>query len=123
MTQSQLSNRDRFDRVGIMLSSLCALHCVLGIVLVTVLGLGGEVLFAPAIHEVGLAIAMLVGALSLGVGVYRHRNPGPIGIGAAGLVLMGAALAVGHGVSEAVFTIGGVALVAIAHLWNLRHAP
>ncbi len=122
MEQLQLSIRDRFDRAGIVLSGLCALHCVLGIVLVTALGVGGELLFAPEIHEVGLAIAIAVGALSLGLGVLRHGNAGPLLLGVTGLALMGGALAVGHGVSEAILTICGVALVAAAHLRNLRHA-
>jgi len=122
MEHAYLSIRGRFDRAGIVLSGLCALHCVLGIVLVSALGLGGELLFAPEIHEVGLAVAIGVGALSLGLGALRHGNARPLLLGVAGLALMGGALAVGHGVSEAVLTILGVALVAIAHLRNLRHA-
>jgi mannitol/fructose-specific phosphotransferase system IIA component len=35
---------------------------------------------------------------------------------------MGGALAVPHGVEEAVLTIIGVSLVTIGHILNLRHA-
>jgi hypothetical protein len=122
MRSAMLSIRDRLDRAGIMLSALCAVHCVLGIVLVTVLGLGGELLLAPEIHEVGLALAILVGLVTLGLGVLRHGRLGPLALGACGIALMAAALATGHGVSEAVLTITGVALVATAHIRNLRHA-
>lgn len=122
MERALISIRNRFDRAGLMLSGLCAVHCVLGLVLVSLLGLGGELLLDPAIHEVGLAAAVLIGLLSLGFGVLRHGKPGPLLIGLAGLGLMGAALATGHGVSEAALTIAGVALVATAHLRNLRHA-
>lgn len=117
-----LSIRDRLDRAGVLLSGLCALHCILGIVLVSVLGLGGQVLLAPAIHEIGLALAIAVGAVTLGLGAARHGQTGPLVIGACGIGLMSAALFVGHGLPEAVLTICGVALVAAAHIRNLRHA-
>lgn len=122
MTHAYLSLRDRFDRVGIVLSGMCAVHCVLGIVLVSALGLGGELLLSPGIHQVGLVIAVVVGALSLGLGLIRHGRPGPLAVGVAGLALMAAAVAIGHGLGEALLTIAGVLLVAIAHLSNLRHA-
>jgi hypothetical protein len=41
-------------------------------------------------------------------------------IGGFGLSLMAAALFVGHGLPEAVLTISGVGLVALAHILNLR---
>jgi hypothetical protein len=122
MRYAILSIRDRLDRVGMLLSGLCALHCVLGIVLVTVLGLGGGALLSPAIHRVGLVLAILVGIATLGIGALRHGALGPLAIGATGIVLMTSAILVGHGVSEAVLTIAGVALVALAHIRNLRHA-
>lgn len=117
-----VSIRDRLDNAGMLLSGLCAVHCVLGIVLVSVLGLGGGVLLDPAIHEIGLALAIVVGLLTLGLGMLRHGQAGPLMIGACGIALMAMALAVGHGLSEAGLTIAGVALVAFAHIRNLRHA-
>jgi MerC mercury resistance protein len=122
MRNAMLSIRDRLDRVGVMLSGLCALHCVASILLVAGLGLGGEVLLAPAIHRVGLALAIAVGIATLVIGVARHRNPKPMQFGAAGIALMIVALLVGHGTPEAVLTIGGVALLAWAHILNLRQA-
>lgn len=117
-----LSIRDRLDRAGVLLSGLCALHCLIGLLLVSVLGLGGGLLLAPEIHQVGLALAILVGLLTLGIGVLRHGHYGPLLLGACGLGLMGAALASDHGPNEALLTIAGVALVAVAHIRNLRHA-
>lgn len=122
MRDAILSIRDRLDRVGVLLSGLCALHCVLSIVLVSALGLGGHLLLTPAIHEVGLMLAILVGMVTLGVGVLRHGEVGPLLIGTCGIGLMASALAVGHGLPEAVLTISGVSLVALAHIRNLRHA-
>lgn len=120
MRTAILSIRDRLDRVGVLLSGLCALHCVLSIVLVSVLGLGGQALLAPSIHRVGLALAIAVGVVTLGIGAARHGRHGPMVIGAAGIALMSLGLVSQHGLVEAVLTIAGVSLVATAHLRNLR---
>lgn len=122
MRDAVLSIRNRLDGLGMALSGLCAVHCVLGLVLVTVLGLGGGVLLRPEIHEIGLALAVGVGILTLGLGALRHGRTGPLLIGGCGIALMAAALTVPHGPGEAVLTIAGVALVAFAHIRNLRHA-
>jgi len=114
------SIRDRLDRAGIVLSGLCAVHCILGVLLVGALGLGGEAFLSPAIHRVGLVVALVVGLVSLGYGVLRHRRVGPLAIGGVGLALMAAAIAVGHGLPEAVLTVMGVSLVALAHIRNLH---
>lgn len=115
----------RMDRAGILLSGLCAVHCVTGLVLIGLLGIGGGVLLDPAIHRIGLSLAVGIGALSLGIGVLRHRRPAPLVIGVIGLALMAFALTAPHGASEAVLTIAGVTLVAFAHVMNLRqpHRP
>lgn len=120
MRQALLSIRDRMDRFGMVLSGLCAVHCMLGVVIVGVLGLGGQILLAPEIHEIGLALAVVIGSISLGFGVLRHGRIMPLVLGGAGLSLMAAALFVGHGLPEAVLTICGVAMVATAHILNLR---
>jgi len=122
MQRALLSIRSRLDRAGILLSGICALHCLLGIVLVSLLGLGGQALLDPAIHEIGLGLAILVGAVTLGMGVARHGQRAPLVIGACGIALMAAGLTVDHGPKEALLTICGVVLVAVAHIRNLRHA-
>lgn len=114
--------RRRLDRAGIFLSGACALHCLLSILLVSGLGLGGELFFAPDIHRVGLLLATLIAGLAIGWGALRHRMAAPFVIAMTGLTFMGGALAVPHGVKEAVLTIIGVALVSLGHILNLRHA-
>jgi len=114
--------RNRLDRVGVLLSGLCALHCLAGILLVAGLGLGGEYLLAPVIHRVGLALAIGVGSITLVLGVVRHGDPMPLQVGAAGIGFMAVALFAGHGTAEAVLTVLGVTLLAWAHLRNLRHS-
>lgn len=120
MRDALISIRGRLDRFGVLLSGLCMLHCLAGLLLVAGLGLGGEFLLAPVIHRVGLALAIAVGAVTLVIGVLRHRDPRPMQVGLAGLALMAIALFIGHGTAEALLTIGGVSLLAWAHWRNLR---
>ena len=98
------------------------MHCLLSILLVSGLGLGGELFFAPDIHRVGLLLATLIAGVAIGWGALRHRMAAPFVIAMTGLTFMGGALAVPHGVKEAVLTIIGVALVSLGHILNLRHA-
>jgi hypothetical protein len=117
--------RDRLDRMGLMLSCLCAVHCVATVIAVAALGIGGSFLLNPAIHRVGLALAMLIAGVAIGFGAIRHRRRAPFVVAMMGLSFMGGGLAVPHGVEEAVLTILGVTLLAVGHVLNvrgLRHA-
>ena len=112
--------RGRLDRVGVVLSSLCAVHCVLGIVIVAGFGLGGGLLLDPAIHRIGLLLATVIAGVAIGLGAIQHRRPLPFVVAMTGLSFMGGGLAVEHGVEEAVLTIIGVTLVAAGHVLNLH---
>jgi|GEM_PF-233308 len=121
MRSSLFSIRNRLDRAGMVISGLCAVHCVLSIALVSLLGVGGQFLLAPEIHRVGLALALLIAAVAIGWGVLRHRRRMPFVVAIIGLSFMGGALAVSHGPNEAILTIIGVSLVTLGHILNLRH--
>lgn len=112
--------RRTLDRAGIWLSSLCLLHCLLSIIIVSALGIGGQFFFAPEIHRYGLALALIIAAVAIGWGALRHRKAAPFVTAMMGLTFMGGALAVPHGIYEAVLTIIGVTLVSIGHVLNLR---
>ena len=114
--------RGRLDRIGLALSCLCAVHCVLGIVIVAGLGLGGAFLLDPAIHRVGLLLATIVAGVAIGLGAIQHRRAAPFVVAMTGLSFMGGGLAVDHGIEEAVLTVIGVTLVAAGHVLNLRKA-
>ena len=119
-----LSIRDRLDRAGVVLSGLCALHCIASLILLSGLGLGGGFLLSPVIHEVGLVIAFLIAGVAIGWGALKQRRAAPFVIAMMGLTFMGGALASPHGAQEAVLTIVGVALVTAGHVLNLRfHLP
>lgn len=114
--------RGRFDRLGVLISGLCMVHCVAGLFLIGVLGLGGGVLLNPAIHRFGLVAAFLVGMFTIGAGALRHGHRLPLALGTTGLALMAAAIVSDHGTGEALLTICGVVLVASAHIVNLRRS-
>ncbi len=121
MNKAILSIRTRLDRAGMLLSGLCAVHCVASLVLVSVLGIGGGILLNPEIHRAGLVLATLIAAVAIGWGALRHRRAAPFLVAMMGLTFMGGGLAVPHGTEEAVLTIIGVALLSLGHILNLRH--
>ena len=65
---------------------------------------------------------MVIAAVAIGWGALRHRRTAPFVIAMMGLSFMGGALAVPHGIYEAVLTIIGVGLVTLGHILNLRPA-
>ena len=119
---SRPSLRRRLDQLGIGLAGLCALHCMVTMVVVSALGLGGHFLLEENIHRIGLALAVGVAAVAIGWGVLRHRRMLPFAVAMTGLVLMAAALVVQHGSNELLLTLAGVSIVSLGHVLNLRAA-
>ena len=76
------------------------------------------ILGAPVIHETGLAVAMILGAIALGRGVAEHGFMLPSSIGALGLGVMAGALEMHHGAIEALYTMVGVSILALGHRLN-----
>lgn len=113
-------NRDQLDRLAIGLSSLCVAHCVVSSIILAVMASAGGLLLHPLIHEVGLMLAIILGLVGLGRGALAHGARLPVGLGLAGLGLMGFALTQPHDGSEAFFTICGATLLALGHYLNRR---
>ncbi len=108
------------DRWAIGLSGLCLAHCVLSAFVLTIIASAGGFLLHPAFHEVGLGLAMLLGAVALGRGVLQHGYAMPVWVGSLGLGVMAGALTLPHDGSEAVFSVLGVLIVALGHDLNRR---
>lgn len=108
------------DRWAIGLSGLCLAHCVLSAFVLTIIASAGGVLLHPAFHEIGLGLAMLLGAIALGRGVLQHGYAMPVWVGSLGLGVMAGALTLPHDGSEAVFSVLGVLIVALGHDLNRR---
>ena len=108
----------RLDRLAIALSGLCLVHCLATTVVLAVLASAGGFLGAPWIHEVGLSLAMVMGAVALGKGIFDHGYTMPAAVGGLGLGVMAGALTLPHDGSEAVYTMLGVAILALGHRLN-----
>ena len=108
------------DRLGIALSGLCLVHCLASAVLVAVLASAGGVLLDHRIHAVGLVLAIALGALSLGRGIAEHGFMMPAAIGGLGLGVMAGALSLPHDGGEILYTLAGVAILALGHDLNRR---
>lgn len=110
------------DRIAIWLSGLCVVHCLATAVLLALMSAAGGLLLDPVIHEVGLTLAIGLGAVSLGQGIARHGYMMPSAIGALGLGVMAGAMSLPHDGTggEALWTVIGVGLLALGHDLNRR---
>lgn len=109
----------RLDRLAMGLSGLCAVHCVATAVLLGLLASAGGLLGKPIIHEVGLTLAMVLGAIALGRGFREHGFLLPMAVGATGLAIMGFAMTLHESGYEPLVTILGVGVLALGHRLNL----
>jgi hypothetical protein len=115
-----LSNAsNRLDRIAMGLSGLCLVHCIATAVLLGLLATAGGILGSPIIHEVGLTLAMIIGAFALGKGILEHGFVLPAGVGALGLCIMGYALTLPEGGHEPIYTVCGVMILALGHRLNV----
>ena len=101
------------------LSGLCAVHCVATAVLLGFLATAGGMLGSPIIHEVGLSLAMLIGAVALGGGIREHGFLLPGFVGVAGLGIMAFGMTLHESGYEPAVTILGVAVLALGHRLNM----
>lgn len=112
-----LKNR-RWDLVGVVLSSACAVHCAITSVLLIALPAAGS--FAS--HETHVVLAVLAAAVAIGVFVPslkrgHYRLPAVAALG-AGMVVAAAFVPLSTAEEIGVTVVGG-ALLVFAHL---RHA-
>jgi len=108
------------DRMAIALSGLCLVHCLATSVVLAVLASAGGLLVSPVIHEIGLTLAIMLGVVALGRGVLEHGFMMPSAVGGLGLGVMSGALTMPHSGIETVYTIVGVAILALGHDLNRR---
>jgi hypothetical protein len=109
----------RLDRIAMGLSGLCAVHCVATAVLLGLVASAGGLLGKPIIHEVGLTLAMILGAIALGRGIREHGLILPAIVGATGLALMAYAMTLHESGFEPAVTIIGVSVLALGHRLNI----
>lgn len=110
---------NRLDRLAMGLSGLCLVHCVATAILLGLLATAGGILGQPIIHEVGLMLAMVIGAIALGRGVREHGFMLPAAVGFTGLCVMAYALTLHETGLEPVYTVAGVMILALGHRLNV----
>ena len=108
------------DRIAMGISGLCVIHCLGSAVLLGLLASASNFLGNPIFHEVGLTLAIIMGALAIGTGAMQHGYLLPVAIGALGLGIMAGAMTLDHGLEESAYTIVGVAILALGHDLNFR---
>lgn len=108
------------DRLAIALSGLCLVHCLASAVFVAMLASAGGLLLDPVIHEMGMMVALALGVLALGRGVVEHGFMMPAAVGGLGLGVMGGALMLPHDGGSTIYSIVGVAILALGHDLNRR---
>lgn len=85
--------RDRpvpwLDRLGIATSTICAVHCAATGLLYGVMSAAGVAGIAePWVESLFITATLVLGGVSLGHALRRHRSPEPLAWFAAGLVLL-----------------------------------
>jgi hypothetical protein len=98
-------------------------HCVATAVLIGLLASAGGFLGQPIFHEIGLTLAMIIGAFALGRGYLEHGFMLPVAVGSLGLGVMLGALSLPEGGHEPIYTVAGVLIVALGHRLNVMASP
>src|SRR5690606_21471486 len=114
----------RWDRFGIFLSSVCAVHCLLTPLLVLSLPFLGEIFEHQGVH-VGLAFFVIpVASYAFVSGYKHHRHKLVLLMGLFAAFLVGAASLMPHSWVEYhdldVVTILGSVLLLVSHILNRR---
>ncbi len=108
---------EMLDRLGVLASMACAVHCVIGVVVAS--SAGAWRIFGDERVELQLVlVALLIAGVSIGSGFRRHRKWAPPGLLALGVVLVILARTVAVG--ETILSVAGATVLIATHLSNLR---
>lgn len=115
---------DRWDKIGIFLSTLCAIHCLVTPLLVLALPVLGEAFEATWVHWTMALVIVPVGVFAFWSGYKHHKQSKVFGLGLAGLFLVTAGSVLPHEMVEFfeydLVTIVGSILLVTAHILNRR---
>jgi hypothetical protein len=115
------TNNNKLDKIGICVSILCAVHCALLPLVITLLPLIGFKFLANEHFEVAIiAISLFIGYTSLRGSYRKHYNIRPLIIITQGflVIFIGKILVSPH--YEWLFLTAGGLLIATAHLYNSK---
>lgn len=109
------------DWAGIALSTVCAVHCLLPLMLpwIALAGLGAWA-FSPGFESWLQLSLLLIAATTLSLGFHRHGQMRPALLGIAGGCVMVLAARVAHG-GEPLLVVLAATLLCLGHYQNWRH--
>ncbi|CAI3969099.1 MAG: MerC domain-containing protein [Pseudomonadota bacterium] len=119
------------DKLAMLLSSLCVIHCLLTpILLISIPALAGvSILNDETFHQILLFFVLPIGVFALSLGYLHHKNKWVVFAGVFGLTLLSSPLLVewiglGHEVlgeyGEVTITVIASFIIVGAHLINYR---
>lgn len=114
----------KLDNVGMTASVLCAIHCAIVPLLITVLPLVGLGFLANPLVEWSMIIfALFIGVYAIGLSyVHTHHKPLPVLLLVGGFFI----IIIGHmfvsGWHEALVVPVGGLMIATAHFFNFRYS-
>jgi hypothetical protein len=115
--------RMMWDKIGVSLSGLCLIHCLVLPLVAAVMPWLGGVIEDERIHLLFAAVTVPVALIAFIPGYLRHRRRSVLALGLVGaaLLLLGSVGhdVVGHDWEHTVTVLGGMSLVA-GHLLNFR---
>lgn len=115
---------DAWDKLGIFLSGLCAIHCLLTPILLIALPVFGEMFESEWVHGLMAVFILPIGLYAFWSGYKHHRQTKVFALGVAGLLFIVSELVLPHeiihDVGHHVFTVIGSTLLITAHYLNRR---
>jgi hypothetical protein len=110
----------RIDFIGITASTLCAVHCAITPLLLSILPLiGAEFLDNPMVEYTLIFSSMTIAIVSMSMGFFRHHRkilPALIMIGGFGLILI--SRIVENKLAEIILSASGGLSIALSHYIN-----
>jgi hypothetical protein len=124
-TQAHAHPHSKADRIGIFLSALCVVHCLLTPVVILFLPMMGRYYLAHPLVHYGLALLVFpVGAYAFINGYLAHRRPLVLSVGFLGMLVVSITPIAVHifamQFSEAWAMILGGSMLVWAHWQNRR---
>jgi len=117
----QRSYKGRWDVLGVSVSAICVVHCIVLPLFITTLPIAGiELLENRWLELATILVSVLAGSIAIIRGYLKfHRNASVLWMLAIGLALMmTASLTHDHG--EALLKLTGAGLIVSAHIRNYR---
>jgi hypothetical protein len=114
-----------WDRIGMGLSILCALHCLLTpLVILSIPFIARYYLDHPMFHIIMATTIIPVGLVAFGAGIRHHKNWMVLALGLPGLVLVSVTPYLVHilnmPLNEQILMVIGSVLLVWAHLLNRK---